>query len=109
MCVCRGAARSVIYFWDVFGQKPENREFCVVFVNKTMFRSLFCPGFLVVFFGEAFCESFANTVLIVLCCAQLRSFCLESLENTSVFVLMKLQKSGNNNGQERQQGATGSV
>ena len=36
------AARGVsLFFWRFFGQKPENLEFCVVIVNKTMFRR-FC-------------------------------------------------------------------
>ena len=30
----------------------------MVFVNKTMFRCLFCPSFLVVFFGEVFLRKF---------------------------------------------------
>ena len=47
---------SFIYFWEIFGQKLENLDFCVVFVNKMMFRAHFCYSFLFFFVGEVFVE-----------------------------------------------------
>ena len=45
----RGVCR--LFFGGFFGQQPENLEFCVVFVKKTMFRSFFHSS-LVLFVGD---------------------------------------------------------
>ena len=45
-----------MFFWRFFGQKPENLEFCVVFVNKMMFRSFFSPVVWSCFLGEVFAK-----------------------------------------------------
>ena len=73
-------------------QRPENLEFCVVFVKKTMFGVLVHSN-LVLFVGEVV----ANTMLFVFYFAVfwglLRSFCLESLENTSILFIGGVLKS----------------
>ena len=44
-------------FGRIFGQKLDNLDFCVVFVNKIMFRALFVVySFLFFFVGEVFAE-----------------------------------------------------
>ena len=78
-------------FWRFFGEKLEILEFCVVFVKKTMFRSFFVHSSLVFFFGEVFAKvsqiPCLSSFIFVDFGGPLRS-CLESLENTSVFVLV---------------------
>ena len=63
--VASAAARGVSFIVGrIFGQKLENLDFCVVFVNKMMFRALVFNSFLF-FFLVRFCGHIPNTMLFV--------------------------------------------